>query len=79
MCRAVRWYAAAPGRGAEAIGIRATIGNASSAFLPLAFGAAGATLGLLIVFWGLGTIIACGVPLAARKALSHAKDPHSKI
>lgn len=61
---------APPGRGAEAIGIRATIGNASSAFLPLAFGAAGATLGLFAVFWGLGAIIACGVPLAARMALS---------
>jgi predicted MFS family arabinose efflux permease len=72
---------APPGRGAEAIGIRATIGNASSAFLPLAFGAAGATLGLLIVFWGLGAIIACGVPLAARKALSlsRAKDQSSKF
>ena len=72
---------APPGRGAEAIGIRATIGNASSAFLPLAFGAAGATLGLLIVFWGLGAIIACGVPLAARKALSlsRAQDQSSKF
>jgi hypothetical protein len=49
--------------------------------LPLAFGAAGATLGLLIVFWGLGAIIACGVPLAARKALSlsRAQDQSSKF
>ncbi len=61
---------APPGRGAEAIGIRATIGNASSAFLPLAFGAAGATLGLFAVFWGLGAIVACGIPLAARMALA---------
>ena len=66
---------APPGRSAEAIGIRATIGNASSAFLPLAFGAAGAAVGLLIVFWGLGAIIACGVPLAARKAISRAHTP----
>ena len=62
---------APPGRGAEAIGIRATIGNASSAMLPLAFGAAGATLGLFAVFWGLGALIACGIPLAARQALKN--------
>lgn len=66
---------APPGRGAEAIGIRATIGNASSVTLPLAFGAAGATLGLFAVFWGLGALIACGVPLAAAKALAHRRQP----
>ncbi len=55
------------GRGAEAIGIRATIGNASAIMLPLAFGAAGAALGPFAVFWGLGAIVACGVPLAAKK------------
>ncbi len=56
------------GRGAEAIGIRATIGNASAVMLPIAFGAAGTALGQFAVFWGLAAIIACGVPLAARKA-----------
>ena len=56
------------GRGAEAIGIRATIGNASAVLLPLAFGAAGATLGLYAVFWTLGTLIACGVPLALKQS-----------
>ena len=30
--------------------------------------AAGAALGQFAVFWGLGAIIACGVPIAARKA-----------
>ncbi len=60
---------APPGRGAEAIAIRASIGNLSSVSLPLAFGAAGATLGLFAVFWGLGAIIACGIPVAARRAL----------
>ena len=64
---------APPGRSAEAIGIRATIGNASSVSLPLAFGAAGATLGLFVVFWGLGAIIACGVPLAAAKAFAQGR------
>lgn len=61
--------AAPPGRGAEAIAIRASIGNLSAVSLPLAFGAAGATLGLFAVFWGLGAIVACGIPLAARRAL----------
>jgi MFS family permease len=61
-------HAAPPGRGGEAIGIRATIGNASQVALPLAFGAAGATLGLVPVFWGIGAMIGAGVPLAWRKA-----------
>ena len=61
---------APPGRGAEAIGIRATIGNASAVSLPLIFGAAGAALGAFAVFWGLGLLIACGVPIAAKKAQS---------
>lgn len=58
------------GRGAEAIGIRATIGNASAVMLPLAFGAAGTVLGPFAVFWGLGALIACGIPAAAKQALS---------
>ena len=66
---------APPGRGAEAIGIRATIGNASAVSLPLAFGAAGATLGLFAVFWGLGLVIATGIPVAARRALHTARIP----
>ncbi len=60
---------APPGRGAEAIAIRAGMGNLSAVSLPLAFGAAGATLGLFAVFWGLGAIVACGIPVAARRAL----------
>jgi predicted MFS family arabinose efflux permease len=61
-------HAAPAGRGAEAIGIRATISNASQVILPLAFGAAGATLGLFTVFWGAGAMIGAGVPIAWRKA-----------
>ncbi len=60
--------AAPPGRGGEALGIRATIVNASQVFLPLAFGAAGATLGLFPVFWGISAMIGAGVPMAWRKA-----------
>jgi len=64
---------APPGRGAEAIGIRATIGNASSIMMPLAFGAAGATLGMFVVFWSLSLAIAAGVPLAASKAMAQTR------
>ena len=31
---------------------------------------AGAALGAFAVFWGLGLLIACGVPIAAKKAQS---------
>ncbi len=61
------------GRGAEAIGIRATMGNASSIMMPIAFGAAGAALGLFVVFWSLSLAIATGIPLAASKARAHSR------
>ena len=63
------------GRGAEAIAIRASLGNLSAVSLPLAYGAAGATLGLFAVFWCLGAVIAFAVPVAARRSLrfSHNK------
>ncbi|MEN3291256.1 MAG: hypothetical protein V7642_509 [Burkholderiales bacterium] len=57
------------GRAGEAVGIRITIGNACQVLLPLAFGGAGATLGLSAVFWGMGAMIGAGVPLAWQKAL----------
>jgi len=56
------------GRAGEAVGIRITIGNASQVVLPLAFGAAGATLGMFSVFWGMGAMIGSGIPFAWRKA-----------
>ena len=61
------------GRGAEAIGIRATIGNASSIMMPIAFGAAGAALGMFVVFWSLSLAIAAGIPLAASKAMAQSR------
>jgi MFS family permease len=62
-------HAAPGGRAGEAVGIRITIGNACQVLLPLAFGGAGATLGLSAVFWGMGAMIGAGVPIAWRKAL----------
>jgi MFS family permease len=57
-----------PGRAAEAVGMRVTIGNACQVVLPLAFGGAGAALGLQAVFWGMGAVIGFGVPTAWRNA-----------
>lgn len=67
-------HAAPAGRAGEAVGIRVTAGNASQVILPLAFGAAGATLGLLAVFWGMGAMIGSGVPFAWRKAFVKEKS-----
>ena len=61
--------AAPPGRTAEAVGMRITIGNACQVVLPLAFGGAGTALGLSVVFWGMGAMMATGLPLAWRKAI----------
>lgn len=56
------------GRAGEAVGIRVTIGNACQVFLPLAFGGAGAALGLTVVFWGMTAMIGVGLPIAWRKS-----------
>lgn len=59
------------GRAAEAVGMRVTIGNACQVLLPLAFGGAGAALGLSAIFWGMGAMIGAGVPSAWRQARRH--------
>jgi MFS family permease len=56
------------GRAAEAVGVRIMIGNGCQVFLPLAFGGAGAVLGLGAIFWGMGAMIGAGVPIALRRA-----------
>jgi MFS family permease len=61
-------HAAPAGRAAEAVGVRITIGNACQVILPLAFGGAGAALGLSAVFWSMGAMIGAGVPVAWRNA-----------
>ena len=47
-----------PERAAEAVGLRTTLVNASQTVMPLAFGAAGAALGMLPVFWLMAAIMA---------------------
>ncbi|HZW21501.1 MFS transporter [Noviherbaspirillum sp.] len=60
-------HVAPSGRAGEAVGIRVTIGNACQVFLPLAFGGAGAALGLPVVFWSMTAMICAGLPIAWRK------------
>lgn len=62
-------HVAPSGRAGEAVGIRVTIGNACQVFLPLAFGGAGAALGLTAVFWGMTAMIGAGLPIAWRKTV----------
>jgi len=61
-------YAQAPeGRAGEAVGIRAAVLNASSTVLPLAFGAVGAALGMMPVFWAMACALAAGGVFANRR------------
>jgi MFS family permease len=53
-------------RHGEAIALRSMAINLSSALMPLAFGAAGATLGASALFWIMGTAVASG-SLVARQ------------
>lgn len=51
---------APPGRTGEALGVRFTIVNLTHLAIPVAFGAAGAVVGLAAVFWANGTLLAAG-------------------
>jgi len=56
------------------VGMRVMIGNACQVLLPLAFGGAGAALGMKAVFWSMGMLIGAGIPLALRKAEASRDD-----
>lgn len=43
-----------------AIALRSMVINLSSTALPLAFGAAGAAVGVAALFWGVGAVTAAG-------------------
>ncbi|MGP1678184.1 MAG: MFS transporter [Burkholderiales bacterium] len=49
-----------PGRQGEALGVRTTVMNASATALPLAFGALGAALGMVPVFWAVAALLGAG-------------------
>lgn len=54
-------YTVAPaGRAGEAMGVRSTVLNVSHTILPLAFGGAGAALGMTPVFWSMAGVLAAG-------------------
>ncbi len=61
-------YTTAPsGRAGEAVGVRSVVLNASSTFLPLAFGGLGSALGMLPVFWAMAVALAGGGAIADRR------------
>ena len=49
-----------PGRQGEALGLRLIVINASSVAVPIAFGAAGALIGVTGIFWAVGGVVAIG-------------------
>lgn len=53
-------------RHGEAVGLRLMVINASSVAMPMLFGAAGALLGVQVVFWGVGVVVGGASPLAFR-------------
>jgi MFS family permease len=58
MVMSLLYDAAPPGRAGEAIGVRTTLVNASQTFMPLVFGALGAALGMVPVFWSMAALLA---------------------
>lgn len=57
---------APPGRSGEALGVRATIMNASQVFLPILFGGLGSAAGMGPAFWTLAAILSGGTAYARR-------------
>jgi MFS family permease len=53
-------------RQGEALGLRLTAINASSVAMPMLFGALGATVGVSVVFWLVGTAVGLGARPAWR-------------
>lgn len=63
------------GRGAEALGMRLTIGHGAQALLPAAFGSLGAAIGLLPVFWAVALATALSLPMMWRQRGLTAEAP----
>lgn len=59
---------APPGRGAEVVGVRTLLLNFAQVSVPLAFGALGAVLGMVPVFWAMGAgLIAAGYAVTRKR------------
>jgi MFS family permease len=67
MIMALLYAASPPGRQGEVVGVRTTMLNASHTFLPLAFGALGAALGMGPVFWIMSAMLLSGGVAAHRR------------
>lgn len=65
---------APPGRAGEALGLRTTLINGSQTVMPLIFGAVGAALGMLPLFWTVGAAL-LGGSLYARHIGRLPKEP----
>nr|MDP2190586.1 MFS transporter [Rhodoferax sp.] len=55
------------GRTGEAVGVRATLMNASQTFLPLLFGGLGSAAGMVPAFWTLAIILTAGGAFASKR------------
>jgi predicted MFS family arabinose efflux permease len=64
---ALVYATAPPGRAGEAVGVRTVVLNASHTVYPLLFGALGAALGMLPVFWSMSAALAAGGWFANRR------------
>jgi len=68
MIMSLLYEKAPPGRGAEVLSMRTLLVNFSHTGVPLAFGALGAALGMLPVFWAMGAgLLATSIAAARRK------------
>jgi MFS family permease len=61
------YEASPPGRQGEAVGVRTTMINASSTFIPLASGALSAAAGMTPAFWLLAACLLAGAWFARRR------------
>jgi len=67
MIMAALYSASPPGRQGEVVGMRTTVINVSQTFMPLAFGAAGAALGMAPILWTMAAALLAGSWLANRR------------
>jgi predicted MFS family arabinose efflux permease len=67
MIMSALYAASPPGRQGEAVGVRTTMINASTAIMPLAFGALGTALGVAPILWAMAAALLSGGWLADRR------------
>ena len=66
---AISQGASPPGRQGEVVGVRTTMINTSQTFLPLAFGAVGAALGMAPILWTMAVALLVGSWLASKRRM----------